>query len=73
LGTGRFYNRDVIKGIKMAEVYYLTCGECGKRLYYDGKKTIRLALELRPVFCEKCWVKLNKKIELLKKHDRRRH
>lgn len=57
----------------MAEVYYLTCGECGKRLYYDGKKTIRLALEWRPVFCEKCWVKLNKKIELLKKHDRRRH
>ena len=57
----------------MAGTDYLMCEECGKRLCYDGKKTLRLALEWQPIYCEKCWIKLTKKIAVLEKHDRRKH
>lgn len=57
----------------MAGADYLMCGECGKRLVYDGKKTIREALNWNPIFCEQCVLKLKKKIETLKKYDKRKH
>ena len=52
---------------------YLKCERCGERLCYDGDNDIRYRLEYQPIFCEKCFVKLEKKIEVLQKHDRRKH
>jgi len=55
----------------MAGMDYLACSECGKRLIYDGKWDIRDGLAER-VTCDSCVAKLKKKIEKLKKHDRRK-
>lgn len=55
----------------MAGWDYLKCSECGKRLFYDGDGRLRDTSE--DVACEHCVKKLKKKIEVLKKHDRRRH
>jgi len=57
----------------MAGRDYLGCKECGRRLVYDGRDTIRDALDWEPIYCSKCWQKLLKKIETLRKHDRRKH
>ena len=57
----------------MAGADYLRCEECGTRLCYDGDKTIREKLGWRQIFCEKCFIKMKKKISLLEKHDRRKH
>ena len=51
----------------MAGADYLTCGECGIRICYDGDKTIRENLGWKPVFCGNCWVKMKKKILLFEK------
>ena len=56
----------------MAGMDYLTCSECGKRLIYDGEWDIRNELP-EGVTCDNCVAKLKKKIEKLKKHDRRKH
>jgi len=57
----------------MAGFDYLKCGECGKRLIYDGDWEIRNALEGQPITCYYCVRRMKKKIAVLKKHDRRRH
>lgn len=57
----------------MAGVDYVCCEECKVRLCYDGDKTIRGKLRWEPIFCEKCWIKMKKKISLLEKYDRRKH
>jgi len=54
----------------MAGADYLCCEECGARLCYDGDKTIREKLEWKPLFCEKCFIKMKKKRSLLEKHNR---
>ncbi len=58
----------------MAGCDYLKC-ECGERLLYDGDERLRDALEEneQTVTCSRCVKKMKKKIEALKKHDRRRH
>lgn len=61
----------------MAGIDYVSCDECGKRLFYDGDMHVRSyigeAKTTRGVVCDHCVGKLKKKIETLKKHDRRRH
>ena len=61
----------------MAGLDYVTCAECGKRLFYDGDRFVRKSMEDRKatksVTCDHCVLKLKKKIDTLKKHDRRRH
>ena len=57
----------------MAGADYLMCEECGERLCYDGHNIIRKRLDWQPVFCQKCILKLKKKIDVLQKHDRRKH
>ena len=56
----------------MAGIDYLSCNECGKRLIYDGEFEVRNRLESE-INCQHCVDKLKKKIEELKKHDRRKH
>lgn len=58
----------------MAGRDYLKC-ECGERLFYDGDRSLREFLEdnNQTVTCGKCVKKMMKKIEKLKKHDRRNH
>ncbi len=59
----------------MAGIDYLKCEECGKRLFYDGNNTLRDILEYHSdtIVCGDCVERLKKKIEKLKKHDRRKH
>ena len=59
----------------MAGADYVTCESCGVRLFYDGHGLARDFMEERglKVTCNHCVKKLEKKIEKLKKHDRRRH
>ena len=61
----------------MAGCDYISCAECGKRLIYDGDENIRNYLSeaktTQGLTCDKCVEKLKKKIEELKRHDRRRH
>lgn len=61
----------------MAGIDYVSCSECGKRLFYDGEWFARdymvNAKTAKTVTCDHCVSKLKKKIETLKKHDRRRH
>ena len=61
----------------MAGIDYVSCAECGKRLFYDGDWAIRKymtsAITTKFIVCDHCVSKLKKKIETLKKHDRRRH
>ena len=57
----------------MAGSDYLKCERCGERLCYDDEAEIRDRLDWEPIFCEKCFLKLEKKIEVLQKHDRRKH
>lgn len=61
----------------MAGLDYVSCEECGKRLFYDGDRRARdymIGENLPPsVTCSKCVSKLKKKIERLKKFDKRRH
>lgn len=54
----------------MAGMDYVSCTECGVRLIYVGS----MQLEDKPdLACGKCVAKLHKKIDKLKKHDRRKH
>lgn len=60
----------------MAGADYVTCKECGERIFYDGDRRIRDFMEERgskEIVCYKCYKKLLKKIEKLKKFDRRRN
>lgn len=61
----------------MAGADYVSCNECGKRLFYDGELTVRsymYAVETtKGITCSQCVENLKKKIETLQKHDRRRH
>jgi hypothetical protein len=59
----------------MAGFDYLWCAECGTYLLYDGDERLRdqLADRKETVTCSHCVKKLKKKIEELKKHDRRKH
>jgi DNA-directed RNA polymerase subunit RPC12/RpoP len=61
----------------MAGLDYISCIECGKRLIYDGDDYIRDYISkmetTEGICCSHCVSKLKKKIEKLKKHDRRRH
>ena len=60
----------------MAGADYVKCIECGQRLFYDGERIIRDEMEednYGGVACERCVKKLKKKIERLKKFDRRKH
>jgi len=61
----------------MAGMDYVSCNECGKRLFYDGNGVIReymySAKTTKSLTCDHCISKLKKKIEKLKKHDRGRH
>jgi len=61
----------------MAGIDYVSCSECGKRLFYDGEWFVRRYIEdtktTKTLTCDRCVTKLKKKIEKLKKHDRRRH
>ena len=56
----------------MAGCDYVKCGKCTERLFYDGDVTVRKVLTTG-LTCDKCVGKLEKKIKVLKKHDRRRH
>ncbi len=56
----------------MAGIDYMNCSLCGKRLIYDGDWKVREAIE-EEVACGTCVERLQKKIEKLKKHDRRKH
>ena len=61
----------------MAGIDYVSCTECGKRLFYDGdwraREYMAMAEPAETVVCGHCVAKLKKRIEKLKKHDRRRH
>lgn len=57
----------------MAGADYIHCNECGKRLIYDGNGELRCHLGFESLTCRKCVDKMKKKINKLKKHDRRRH
>lgn len=61
----------------MAGIDYVSCAECGKRLFYDGEGFVRGYMEsaetTKTVTCDHCVSKLKKKIKTIKKHDRRRH
>ena len=59
----------------MAGIDYCSCPLCGKRMFYDGELTVRSELERNNTYlvCGHCVEKLQKKIEVLKKHDRRKH
>lgn len=61
----------------MAGIDYVSCKECGKRLFYDGDRRVRDYIfdtgTTDSFLCSHCISKLKKKIETLKKHDRRRH
>ncbi len=59
----------------MAGFDYVSCNICGKRLFYDGDMRARNEMEhtTSHIVCAECVNKLQKKIEVLKKHDRRRH
>ncbi len=60
----------------MAGMDYIKCGICSKRMIYDDDQCIELSLQannIKSITCDHCVKKLKKKIELLKKHDRRRH
>ena len=61
----------------MAGIDYVSCGECGKRLFYDGEHVARSYMRnvqtTKSLTCDHCVSKLHKKIATLKKHDRRRH
>lgn len=68
---------DAIGGKNMAGIDYVSCGECGKRLFYDGdyraREYMRDVQSSNTLTCSHCVSNLKKKIEILKKHDRRRH
>jgi len=61
----------------MAGLDYVSCNLCGKRLFYDGEGTARNYMnevtKTSSVSCDHCVKKLLKKIEKLKKFDKRRH
>lgn len=61
----------------MAGLDYAACEECGQRLFYDGEWIARTYMHntttVKHLTCDHCVKKLKKKIEVLKKHDRRRH
>jgi len=61
----------------VAGIDYVSCIECGKRLFYDGEHSARdYMIDTKStvnVTCDHCVSKLKKKIAVLKKHDRRRH
>ena len=60
----------------MAGIDYISCDECGRRLIYDGDLVVRermYHLDTKILICGHCVSKLKKKIEKLKKHDRRKH
>lgn len=61
----------------MAGLDYFCCRLCGERLFYDGDELVRASIEDRGetkgLTCDHCVDKLLKKIEKLKKHDRRNH
>ena len=61
----------------MAGIDYVSCEECGKRLFYDGEGCVRHyminAKTTKSLTCDHCVKKLKQKIEKLKKYDRRRH
>jgi len=59
----------------MAGADYVSCAECGKRLFYDGSHGIRDYIfdAKTTLTCDHCVSKMKKKIDKLKKHDRRRH
>jgi phosphosulfolactate phosphohydrolase-like enzyme len=56
----------------MAGCDYISCIECGKRMIYDGDNAIRESIE-DEICCGVCVKRLKKKIDILKKNDRRRH
>lgn len=61
----------------MAGIDYVSCRMCGKRLFYDGEGEARHYMieysKNDDVTCDHCVNKLLKKIEKLKKFDKRRH
>lgn len=60
----------------MAGADYVSCNECGKRMFYDGDFYARdnfNVYDVEFVVCDHCVNKLKKKIKTLEKHDRRRH
>ena len=56
---------------------YVSCSECGERLFYDGLGEVRGFMQdtgiTKGVTCDRCVSKLKRKIEKLKKYDKRRH
>ena len=56
----------------MAGMDYLKCGGCGERIFADGDWILRDSID-GDLYCHSCVKKLKKKIETLKKHDRRKH
>ena len=52
----------------MAGCDYLSCEECGERLFYIG---CRYDEEFSVIYCAKCYGKLVKKIERLEKAKKR--
>ncbi len=61
----------------MAGIDYVSCDDCGKRLFYDGGGEVRDYMSdmgtTRGVTCNHCVEKLRKKIKKLEKYDKRRH
>lgn len=60
----------------MAGADYICCEECGKRIFYDGDYQMRDILhasDTNGIICAACVKKLKKKIEKLKKYDKRKH
>jgi len=61
----------------MAGLDYVSCSECRKRLFYDGEWIVRDYIidnrTTKTLTCDHCVSKMKKKIEKLKKYDKRRH
>jgi len=61
----------------MAGIDYTSCRICGKRLFYDGDWSAREYMventDNKNLTCDHCVDKMIKKIERLKKFDKRRH
>ncbi len=60
----------------MAGIDYVSCDECGERLFYDGGREVRDYMSdvgTAGVVCGHCVAKLKKKIKKLEKYDKRRH